>query len=316
MRRRILVLLVVGTACGIVTAAAASAGGPSPGINRQWTGLVSGDLRYTTTPTAGGTSVDVANTKSGRVVRHTKINGIWGIPLVAFDGTAEGLFRDGRRLLIAQSVFKGQTLRTTTSFAVIDTRRMKIVRRISLKGAFAFDALSPNGRYLYLIEYMSPEDVSLYRVRVYDLRENALLAKIVADRRSWETGMRGSPVTRLWKDGWAYTLYGGGMKPFIHALDTGNLEAVCIDMPWKTSPQRLFDYRLRLDGDGHLVVRGPNGRALAVIDRTTYKVLSFVANPSCADSAAPFRGCAGFRPRIRLMHLVRTAPLERPLHPA
>ena len=50
-------------------------------------------------------------------------------------------------------------------------------------------------------------------------------------------------------------------------------------MPWKTLPQRLFDFRLRTDGDGHLVVRGPNGRALAVIDRKTFRVLSFVRNP-------------------------------------
>ncbi len=279
MRRRILAVLAAGAACAIVTATAASAGGPSPGISRAWTGLVNGNVRYATTPVAGGTSVDVVNDKSGRVIRHMKIKGIWGIPLVAFDGTAEGLFPDGRRLLIAQSVFKGQGLRSNTSFAVVDTRRMKIARKITLKGAFAFDALSPDGRYLYLIEYIAPHDAALYRVRAYDLSEGRLLAKIVADRRSWETGMRGSPGTRLWKDGWAYTLYGGDRSPFIHALDARNLEAVCIDLPWKTSPQRFFDYRLRIDGDGRLVVRGPNGRALAVIDRTTFKVVSSVTNP-------------------------------------
>ena len=116
-------------------------------------------------------------------------------------------------------------------------------------------------------------------MRVYDLKRSKLLAKIVTDKRSWETGMRGSPVTRAWKDGWAYTLYGGTERPFIHALNTKSAEAVCIFMPWKGSPERIFDFRLRLDGDGHLVVQGPNGRALVVIDRQSFKILSSVASP-------------------------------------
>jgi hypothetical protein len=150
---------------------------------------------------------------------------------------------------------------------------------IRLPGAYSFDALSTDGRYLYLVEYVSPEDPSLYRVRAYDLHRSKLLAKIVTDKRSWETGMRGSPVTRAWKDGWAYTLYGGTERPFIHALNTKGVEAVCIFMPWKSPPERIFDFRLRSDADGHLVVSGPNGRALVVIDRQSFKILSSVANP-------------------------------------
>jgi hypothetical protein len=91
--------------------------------------------------------------------------------------------------------------------------------------------------------------------------------------------MRGMPVTRAWQGRWAFTLYGGGDRPFIHALDTQNVEAVCIFMPWKGSPRRMFDFRLRNDGDGHLVVRGPHGRALVVVDGRTMRILSFVRNP-------------------------------------
>jgi DNA-binding beta-propeller fold protein YncE len=279
MRRRILVLLAAGFACGIGVTTAASAGGPSPGISGGKAGLEHGNLRYVTTPFHGSTSLRVIDRNTGRVLRQMTIKGVWGIPLVSFDGTAEGLLPGGKRILLAQPLFDGQTLRRNTTYSVVDVQKMKRVRTIALEGAFAFDAISPNGRYLYLIEYVSPEDISLYRVRAYDLKQNKLLAKIVADRRSWETGMRGSPVTRLWKGGWAYTLYGGDMKPFIHALDTRNVEAVCINMPWKTSPQRLFDFRMRIDGEGRLVVRGPNGRALAVIDRKTFRVVSFVAHP-------------------------------------
>jgi hypothetical protein len=278
MRRRILLVLGLALACAVWTTTLASGAGPSPGLSEGSKGLANGNLRYVALPSGKTTEVQVVD-REGDVRRHMRINGAWGIPLVAYDGTAEGLFPNGRTLLLAQSLYDGQTLRTTTKFALVDTRRMKVSRRIQLKGAFTFDALSRDGRYVYLIEYMSPEDPNSYRVRAYDLKGAGLLSKIVSDKRSWATDMRGLPIARVWKEGWAYTLYGANAKPFIHALDTQNVAAVCINLPWKTSPDRIFDYRLRVDGDGHLVVRGPNGRALAVIDRQSFKIISFVSSP-------------------------------------
>jgi hypothetical protein len=278
MRRRILLVLGLALACAVWTTTLASGAGPSPGLSEGSKGLANGNLRYVALPSGKTTEVQVVD-REGDVRRHMRINGSWGIPLVAYDGTAEGLFPNGRTLLLAQSLYDGQTLRTTTKFTLVDTRRMKVSRRIQLKGAFTFDALSRDGRYVYLIEYMSPEDPNSYRVRAYDLKGAGLLSKIVSDKRSWATDMRGLPIARVWKEGWAYTLYGANAKPFIHALDTQNVAAVCINLPWKTSPDRIFDYRLRVDGDGHLVVRGPNGRALAVIDRQSFKIISFVSSP-------------------------------------
>jgi len=278
MRRRILLVLAVAVAWGIA-ATVASGAGPSPGLSQGRDGLTSGNVRYVSVPAGSSTSVQAINRQGGRVLRHMTLTGVWGIPLVAFDGTAEGLLADGHTLLLAQSLFSGRGLRKTTTFALVDVRKMKLSGMIRLAGAFSFDALSPDGRYLYLIEYVTPEDPSVYRVRAYDLGKSKLLAKIVADRKSWATGMQGAPVSRSWAGGWAYTLYGGNARPFIHALNTHGVEAVCINMPWKSSPQRLFDFRLRTDGDGHLVVRGPRGRALVVVDRHSFRVLSSVPNP-------------------------------------
>jgi hypothetical protein len=275
---KMLALLGAVSACAVAVVATASGAGPSPGLQSQ-AGLVSGKVRYVATPTGSRTAIEVTARDGSRVLRQMTIKGAWGIPLVAYDGTAEGLFPDGRTLLLAQSLYKGQTLRTTTRFTLVDTRRMKVRSSIRLKGAFTFDAVSPDAHYLYLIEYMSPEDPSSYRVRAYDLRSARLLSRIVSDKRSWATDMRGLPISRTWKDGWAYTLYGANARPFIHALDTRGVAAVCINLPWKSSPDRVFDYRLRTDGDGHLVVRGPNGRALVVIDRQTFQILSAVSNP-------------------------------------
>jgi hypothetical protein len=279
MRRRILIVLAAGLACAIGATTAASAGGPSPGISQGVNGIVSGNERYVAVRAGASTSVEALARNGGGILRVMNIKGQWGIPLVDFHGTTEGLLPGGRTLLLAQSVFNGDSLRKNTSFKLVDVKKMKLQRTIRIRGAFAFDAISPDARYLYLVEYVSPEDPGLYRVRAYDLNRSRLLAKIVADRRSWETGMTGSPVSRTWKDGWAYTLYGGNARPFIHALNTRGVEAVCINMPWKSSPKRLFDFRLRSDGDGHVVVRGPNGRSLVVIDRKTFRIVSAVKNP-------------------------------------
>jgi hypothetical protein len=277
MRRRILLVPALVLACAVWTVALASGAGPSPGLSTGQ-GIVSGGVRYVSHPNESGSSLLAIDRDTGRVLRQITLKGIWGIPLVAFDGTAEGLL-PAHRLLLATSLYNGQELRKTTTFKLVDVRKMKVARTIRLQGAFSYDALSPDGQYLYLTEYVTPEDPSVYRVRAYDLRSGKLLAKIVTDKSSWETGMRGIPLARAWKSAWAYTLYGGNDRPFIHALNTRGIEAVCIFLPWKGSPDRMFGFRLRIDGDGHLVVRGPNGRALAVIDSESFKILSAVKNP-------------------------------------
>lgn len=279
MKSRMILVLAASAAAVVWSATAASGAGPSPGVLQGGSGLKSGEVRYVAL--ADGVATLVQKTDSdARVVRRATVKGRWGLPLVAYDNTVEGLVQGGRTLLLAHQIYAADgNLRSPTSFKLLDAQTLKVTRTITIPGTFSFDAASPDGRYVYLIEYFSAEDPTLYRVRAYDLRRHKLLAKIVADRRSWATGMQGMPISRVWKGGWAYTLYGGNARPFIHALDARGLEAVCVNLPWKSSPQRIFDYRLRPDGDGHLVVRGPHGRALAVIDMQTLKVLSAVQNP-------------------------------------
>ena|SRR5919204_598967 len=277
------VLLVgFGLVCAALTQAAAlSAGGPSPGVMQGWDGIARGNVRYVAIPGEHGTVIAAIRRDGGRVIRFRPVHGSWGIPLVAFDGTTDGLSRDGRTLVLA-SPNAGPPLRTRSSFLVLDTRRFKVRETVRLKGDFGFDALAPDMHYLYLVEHISAEDLTRYRVRAYDLRTGRLLAKIVSDKTSWETDMQGMPVSRLRSPdgGWAYTLYGGaGPRPFIHALDVRHAAAVCIDMPWRYQPDNVFQFRLRADGHGHLIVRGPRGRALAVVDAQSRRLLSFVRNP-------------------------------------
>jgi hypothetical protein len=280
MPNRILLVLAATVSAVVWSTTAASGAGPTPGVIQGVVGLEAGNARYIAVPAGSTTMLDVERRSDARVLRQMSIKGNWGIPLVAYDRTVEGLLAGGRTLVLAQDIYAGDgTLRKSTRLKLVDVRRMRVTRDIHLRGAFSYDAASPDGHYLYLIEFFTAEDPNLYRVRAYELRTGHLLAKIVSDRRSWQTGMQGMPISRTWKDGSAFTLYGGNARPFIHALDTRGLAAVCIDLPWRTSPDGIFDYRLRTDAHGHLVVRGPHGRALVVIDRRSFKILSAVENP-------------------------------------
>jgi hypothetical protein len=280
MKSRLLISTVVAAVGVTVVAPAASGdGGPGPGFAQGWDGVQSGKVRYVAVPAGGWTAVEVIRRDGGRVVNFMTMKGSWGIPMVALDGTTARLLPDGHTLLLAEVKY-GPTRPKYTNFAFVDMKRMRVVRKLRIRGDHSFDALSPDARYMYLVEYVSAQDFTRYRVRAYDLRADRLLPDPVIDKREWETTMQGSPISRAAPyRGWVYTLYGGGDHAFIHALDTTHVQAVCIDLPWKEQPRRLFEFRLRSDGDGHLVVRGPRGRTLAVVDRGSLRVLSSVRNP-------------------------------------
>jgi hypothetical protein len=271
--------VVVALACAAATQAVALGAGPSPGVMQGRDGIARGDVRYVAVPSGEATTLTAIRREGGRVVKFKTLAGVWGIPLVAFDGTAGGLSTDGSKLILADAkgLYSGKR---HSSFLVVDTKRFRVLHTVRLKGLFSFDAVSPEARYLYLIEHLSLGDTPRYRVRAYDLGRGRLLARVISDKTSWETDMVGMPVSRMSHAGWAYTLYAGPTpRPFIHALDLRNALAVCIDMPWRYQPEDVFQYRLRRDGSGHLVVRGSGGRTLAVVDMKQHRVVRFVRNP-------------------------------------
>src|SRR3712207_8649807 len=55
---------------------------------------------------------------------------------------------------------------TRTRLAVLDARRLTVRRRLDLRGDFSFDAISPGGRWIYLIE-RSEEHTSELQSRQY-----------------------------------------------------------------------------------------------------------------------------------------------------
>lgn len=198
---------------------------------------------------------------------------MWGISAVTWNGDTAGVSGDGRTLVLATAIGTGK-LRKISRFPVLDTNTLRLRKIVALRGHYSFDALSPNGRMLYLIHNVSRTDYGRYTVVGYDLAFNRLSRRIVDDRRRSEWSMTGSPMARVTTrdGGWAYTFYmgGEGKQPFVHALDTRHAKAVCIDIPWRGRREDLWKVRMTLRTDDLILKLA--GKAIFVIDTKTYRV--------------------------------------------
>jgi hypothetical protein len=251
-------------------------GGPSPGVLVGWTGVVADDgkVRFVALNAAGTTTVAVVRVRGGTVVRHASFRGTFGVPLVAYDGSTGGLARDGRTLVLSAQP-PTPSPKAVSRFAVLSAQSLQLRETIELRGSWSFDALSPDGRKLYLVEYVAGRDAR-YHVRVHDLDHGKLVREAVVDPRQGGRSMSGEPVTRLDGPGgvWAYTLYRKpGGTPFIHALNTRTARALCIELPWRGNQDALWSVRMSMRPDGRtLELRQPNVGSLALVDTTRFVV--------------------------------------------
>jgi hypothetical protein len=261
-----------------LTPAAATADGPTY-LMSGWSGVTAPGLalRFVALPAGTQTVLASVSRSSGRVIQWRSFRGTWGIPMVAGDGTTAGLDRDGRLLVLGEWSPPGTNgLRTASRFLLVNTKTFGGWRKISLPGDFSFDALSPGGRIVYLIQHLSNPETTSYRVRAYDVAARRLLPRVIADRRQASWVMSGSPVTRATTtDGrWAYTLYQNpGGFPFVHTLDTAARTAVCVGIPWRGNQDILPSTRLVLDEhEGKLTLTTRRGRPLFQMDTKTFWV--------------------------------------------
>jgi hypothetical protein len=275
MRAIVLVAAVV-VALAVTTAAGAD-GLPVLGIDVGSQGVTSvgSPNRYVTVNDGVITLVERIARNGGSVEGLARLKGTFTIPAVAYDASASGLSADGGTLVLIEP--RKAFPRAMTTFALLDVPSLFVRRVFTLRGDFSFDAISPRGRTMFLINYTSPADPTRYTVRGYDLNANKLLPKAIVDPAEPGDKMRGEPITRLLSaDGrWAYTLYdGAGGTPFVHALDTATSTAHCIDLPMLAGNRDLWSLRLTGGTDAQIRIGPPSGAALAVIDTRTYEASS------------------------------------------
>lgn len=258
----------------LASGTAAANGGPSPGLMTGWDGTLDAarGVRYVAVPVGRTTIVAAVRTSDGRMLRYSTIKGGFGVSIVAFDGTTEGVSRDGRTLVLAEFGASQQE----TRFAVLRTSTLRIRKTVALRGLWAFDALSRDARTLYAIQYLGNGPNARYNVRAVSLVTGKPLGGAIVDKREPDEEMNGAPWARARSanGAWAYTLYA---KPngtaFVHALDTASRRAFCVDLPWQSSTQALSAVRLSLADDGRTLVLSKAGSGrLALVDTRTFTV--------------------------------------------
>jgi hypothetical protein len=272
MFRRLGFYLTVLGALAVVSVA--SAAYPAPFALQGGQGVLSNDgsIRYVAVGTGESTVVRASKTNGGSVVMLSEsIAGSFGVPMLTSSGPGGGMFRDGSTLVLQST---GSL--ATTHFVLVNTADLGVRDQVDLKGTFAFDALSPDGSRMYLIQHKSTQDVQHYIVRAYDLRAHQLMSGRIADKTQKSWVMQGWAIDRATTANgrWAYTLYANpGGFPFVHALDTVRGVAHCVGVPWPQSDNqgRLFNFKLSLRGN-MLVIKEGSGSTYRVVNTTSWHV--------------------------------------------
>jgi hypothetical protein len=272
--RRTLLLLISGAL--LAPAAAHADGGPVVGLDGS-SGVVTPDGadRIVTFTSGSNTVVSRIRVRDGTVARYRTIPGGYAVPAVAYDSSASGLSGDGRTLVLIRPRYQMGLKRT--HLLVLTADRFLHPRSIVLRGDFSFDAISPDGTKVFLVQYAALSrqgfDPTKYSVRQLDIRSGKLAAAAVVDPREPGEKMGGIPVTRaLSPDGrWAYTLYSAD-KPFVHALDTVGGTARCIDLDALAKRNDLFQMKLRVPRDGRRIQVIDGARPVLDVDATSFAV--------------------------------------------
>src|SRR4051812_43859903 len=189
----------------LILAGTALAVAPWPGLARTVASPGS-DIRYVAT--RAGDKTTVRALRGDEVVASGTVKGLYGIPAVTISGTGGGLSPDGKTLVLAEPP-NYSYLRRQSHFVVLRTADLRATRKITLKGEFGYDALSPDGRTLYLLQHADRNDLVRYLVRAYDLRAGRLVSRVIVDKREPDEKMVGLPISRATTSsgGWVYTLY-------------------------------------------------------------------------------------------------------------
>jgi hypothetical protein len=203
-------------------------------IDRVSVGVPSEAWDRVLTATPNGTSTVIQNelVQPASGGGRRTIPGAWRLPTVGLDAMPVGLAADGSTTALVEDRAPDAPGSATTRFAILKGALDPRPRIIELAGAFDFDAISPVGATLFVVEHLAAPPVGHYQVRAVDVANGHLLDGVITDKRNVDEQMGGYAIAQLRRrDGLVLTLYRGAEHPFIHALDTVGGWAVCIDLP-------------------------------------------------------------------------------------
>jgi hypothetical protein len=252
---------------------------------------------YTVAHKSGRTVLSAIDPRAGATDHQISFDGSFDLPAANDRGMPGGISPNGHWLMVESRTDPAQT-----SFTRVNTAFTERPQRITLKGSFAFDAISNDGNRLYLIESLAATQPGHYRVRLYDIGSASFDPRIVIDKRETQTAaMTGTRLSGLFapNGSWLYSLYiNEDEGAFIHALNLDGNLAWCIDLPAQggsPAQQRMWS----------LVVRA-NGSALYAVNPALGKVAVIEVGPDgppgdvsrVGTFATPGRTTSGTRPVI------------------
>lgn len=220
--------------------------------------------------------VAVGRPTSTVLKRYDASSGNW-MGMVILDGRWTLASVSPRGVRVALTAGAGPSTRV----AIVNSDRLRLARRISLRGRFEVESISDRGDRLFLIEHLAR---SQYRLRLYDVAQGTLRAGAlrgpgepsVMAGRAWSAVA--SPNGR-----WLLTLYLNTPRStaFVHALDLHTRKPTCIFLPGRGGDRLLSQYTLTLASDLRtLYAVNPAVGVVARIDLRTRRVDRIVTFPS------------------------------------
>jgi hypothetical protein len=172
------------------------------------------------------------NPETGAAQRTLQLPRHYELPQATISGVPGGMSQNGKWLVL-QSFDQTTSVPSASHLLVVDTSFASVPVPVELKGWFDFDAISNDGKNLYLIQYIAPQ---LYHVRLYRVALHQLDPTVIVEKgASPNTPMAGIKLMSVPSpDGeWLFTLYARQNEgAFIHGLRlNGDPFAACIDLP-------------------------------------------------------------------------------------
>ena len=239
-------------------------------------------------PGGDATTISPLDSGTGTAAKPFTVSGRFALP-TAYGVAPSGLSANGKWLVLAAAHPNVPT--ATSRFAVVELGASKLSRTITATGDFSFDAISDDGRNVYLVEHLgSPTQ---YRVRVADPGGSSLSETPIVDIKVASPSMNGAYHSSVTDPNgeWHFGLYFNPTKgPFIHALNTTQLYAQCVlDLPNAGEGVRSMWSMALAPRGAHLYVVNGSAGIVADVGPTSLKVersnLHLLASPATVTTA-------------------------------